>query len=47
MNTGKVIAATLKERNLDPMAVPGIVVKNQGLFSCGEGCSGIGLSLIT
>ena len=36
VNTGRVIVETLKERNIDPMAVPGIVVKNHGPFSWGK-----------
>ena len=35
-NTGKVIVECIKERNLDPMTVPGIVVKNHGPFSWGK-----------
>lgn len=35
-NTGKVIIETLKSRKSDPMALPGVVVKNHGLFSWGE-----------
>lgn len=35
-NTGKVIVETLKKRNVDPMAVPGVVVKNHGPFSWGK-----------
>lgn len=36
VNTGKVIVECIKERNIDPMAVPGIVVKNHGPFSWGK-----------
>jgi len=36
MNTGKVIVECIKERAIDPMAVPGIVVKNHGPFSWGK-----------
>lgn len=36
LNTGKVIVECIKERSIDPMAVPGIVVKNHGPFSWGE-----------
>lgn len=36
VNTGKVIVETLKKRNIDSMAVPGIVVKNHGPFSWGK-----------
>lgn len=36
VNTGKVIVETFKERNVDPIAVPGVVVKNHGPFSWGE-----------
>lgn len=35
-NTGKVIIATIEERKIDPMAVPGIVVKNHGPFAWGK-----------
>lgn len=36
VNTGKVIVECIKERGIDPMAVPGILVKNHGPFSCGK-----------
>ena len=36
VNTGKVIVETLMERNIDPMAIPGVVVKNHGPFSWGK-----------
>lgn len=36
LNTGKVIAETIRERGIDPIAVPGIVVKNHGPFSWGK-----------
>lgn len=36
LNTGKVIVECIKERGVDPMAVPGIVVKNHGPFSWGK-----------
>ena len=35
LNTGKVIIETIEKLNIDPMAVPGIVVKNHGPFSWG------------
>ena len=35
-NTGLVIVNTLKERNIDPMDVPGVLVKNHGPFSWGK-----------
>ena len=35
-NTGLVILECLKERGIDPMAVPGILVKNHGPFSWGK-----------
>lgn len=35
LNTGKVIIETIDRLNLDPMAVPGIVVKNHGPFAWG------------
>lgn len=36
LNTGKVIIETLKTRNIDPSAVPGILVKNHGPFTFGK-----------
>ena len=36
VNTGKVIVDCIKERGIDPMAVPGIVVKNHGPFAWGK-----------
>ncbi|MBR1431034.1 L-ribulose-5-phosphate 4-epimerase [Ruminococcus sp.] len=36
LNTGKVIVETLHKRKIDPLAVPGIVVKNHGPFSWGK-----------
>lgn len=36
LNTGKVIIECIKECGIDPMAVPGIVVKNHGPFSWGK-----------
>lgn len=35
LNTGKVIVETIKKRNIEPMAIPGIVVKNHGPFTWG------------
>lgn len=35
-NTGKVIIETIEYRKIDPMAVPGIVVKNHGPFAWGK-----------
>ena len=35
-NTGKVIIETIRSRQIDPMAVPGIVVKNHGPFTWGK-----------
>lgn len=35
-NTGKVIIETIENGNYDPMAVPGIVVKNHGPFAWGK-----------
>ena len=35
-NTGKVIAECLNSRKIDPMSVPGILVKNHGPFSWGK-----------
>ena len=36
VNTGKVIVECIRERMIDPMAVPGIVVKNHGPFAWGK-----------
>lgn len=36
LNTGNVIVETLQGRKIDPMAVPGIVVRNHGPFSWGK-----------
>ena len=36
MNTGKVIVECIRERGIEPMVVPGIVVKNHGPFSWGK-----------
>ena len=36
VNTGKVIVETFNNRGIDPMAVPGVVVKNHGPFSWGK-----------
>ncbi|MCQ2553340.1 MAG: L-ribulose-5-phosphate 4-epimerase [Clostridia bacterium] len=36
LNTGKVIADLLESEGIDPLAVPGIVVKNHGPFSWGK-----------
>ncbi|MEY8483742.1 class II aldolase/adducin family protein [Lachnospiraceae bacterium 48-21] len=38
LNTGKVIVECIKDRRIDPMAVPGIAVKNHGPFSWGKRC---------
>lgn len=35
-NTGRVIVECIQERNIDPMSVPGVVVKNHGPFSWGK-----------
>lgn len=35
-NTGTVIIETIEERKIDPMAVPGILVKNHGPFAWGK-----------
>lgn len=35
-NTGKVIVECIRERGINPLAVPGIVVKNHGPFSWGK-----------
>ena len=39
LNTGRVIVECIKDRGIDPMAVPGVVVKNHGPFSWGEDAS--------
>ncbi len=36
LNTGKVIVECLKDRDIDPIAVPGVVVKNHGPFTWGK-----------
>ena len=36
VNTGKVIIETLKARHIDPLATPGILVKNHGPFTWGR-----------
>ncbi|MDE5763712.1 MAG: L-ribulose-5-phosphate 4-epimerase [Ruminococcus sp.] len=36
LNTGKIIVEIIKQRGIDPLAVPGVVVKNHGPFSWGE-----------
>lgn len=36
LNTGKVIIETIDDLEIDPMAVPGIVVKNHGPFAWGK-----------
>lgn len=36
LNTGKVIVECIKTRKIDPMAIPGILVKNHGPFSWGK-----------
>ena len=35
LNTGKVIVETIENMNIDPMAIPGILVKNHGPFAWG------------
>jgi len=35
LNTGRVIIETVEKLNIDPLAVPGIVVKNHGPFAWG------------
>lgn len=36
VNTGKVIVECIKERGIDPMLIPGIIVKSHGPFLWGE-----------
>lgn len=36
LNTGKIIVQCIKEREIDPLAVPGIVVKSHGPFAWGK-----------
>ncbi len=36
LNTGKVIVDCIRQREIDPVAVPGVVVKNHGPFSWGK-----------
>ena len=36
LNTGRVITETLRARGIEPLAVPGIVVKNHGPFTWGK-----------
>ena len=36
LNTGKVIVECIKKREIDPIAVPGVVVRNHGPFSWGK-----------
>ena len=36
LNTGKVIVECFRQRNLDPVAVPGVVVRNHGPFAWGK-----------
>ena len=35
-NTGKVIIETIERRNIDPRAIPGVIVKNHGPFAWGD-----------
>ena len=37
-NTGKVIIETFQERNIDPSAVPGVLVRKHGPFTWGSTC---------
>ena len=36
LSTGKVIVETIRERNIEPLAVPGVVVRNHGPFTWGK-----------
>lgn len=38
-NTGKVIIETIEQRGIDPMDIPGIIVKNHGPFTWGKSSS--------
>lgn len=35
-NTGRVIVETIQERQIDPLAVPGVIVRNHGPFTWGK-----------
>lgn len=35
-NTGKVIIETIEKRKIDPIAIPGIIIKNHGPFAFGK-----------
>ncbi len=39
LNTGRVIVEAIRQRKIQPLAVPGIVVKNHGPFSWGKDAS--------
>jgi len=39
LNTGKVIIETFKERDLDPMAMPAVLVRKHGPFAWGKNCA--------
>lgn len=41
LNIGKVIIECIRERKIDPMAVPGVVVKNHGPFSWGKDAASV------
>ena len=36
LNTGKVIVSGFEERGIDPVAVPGVLVRNHGPFTWGK-----------
>lgn len=38
LETGKVIVETFRQRNLDPVAVPGVLVRKHGPFTWGKDC---------
>ena len=40
LNTGKVIATGFEERDIDPVAVPAVLVRNHGPFSWGKDAKG-------
>lgn len=47
LNTGKVIVECVRGRRIDPMAIPGIVVRNHGPFSWGRNVQSAILHAVT